>query len=272
MDSSVYGNIEQDFIGCIPELPPVMKKLIELTRTLNVSRNSYANILLADSVLSSRVFSYINLVLNSSNSAYISINKGVSIMGLHKFKNVALVFSLFPVFQEAECEKLFKYSLLTAYYSKEIASRFNFINRHDAFLMGFLHDIGKIAMRNRFGEKYETASHDKGGSIKTYTAEEELREFNCCHTDLSEYICRLWNLPIVITDSIKFHHLPLKAMLPQAASIIYLADMLANKNNKVTKENQQIFQYMRLSKSELMSYSNNCNKKILPFLEILGAY
>ena len=47
----VNNSIEQDFLGCLPELPPVMAKFIELTRELNISKNSYANILLTDPLL-----------------------------------------------------------------------------------------------------------------------------------------------------------------------------------------------------------------------------
>lgn len=265
----VNNSIEQDFLGCLPELPPVMAKFIELTRELNISKNSYANILLTDPLLSSRIFTYINKVLNPSKSGYISVNKGVSLMGLHKFKNVVLAFSLFPVFQEAECVELFKYSLLTAYYSKDIAAQFKLINPHDAFLLGFLHDIGKIAMKNKFGSKYLITSIEDRNEVKIYTQEEEVAEFGYCHADISEYICRCWNLPIVVTDSIRYHHFPLDAMLPQAASIIYLADILAHKNNKLTIESQKVFQYMQLSKTQIMPYSMGGMKKLIPYYEIL---
>lgn len=265
----VNNTIEQDFLGCLPELPPVMEKFIELTRELNISKNSYANILLKDSLLSSRIFTYINKVLNPSKSSYISINKGVSIMGLHKFKNVVLAFSLFPVFHDADCIELFKYSLLTAYFSKDIASQFKLINPHDAFLLGFLHDIGKLAMKNKFGSKYKITSIEDNNEIKIYTQEEEVAEFGYCHADLSEYICRRWNLPIVVTDSIRYHHFPLDAMLPQAASIIYLADLMAHNNTKITKENQKVFQYMQLTKTQILPYISGGIKKIIPFYEIL---
>ncbi len=268
-NETVDNSIEQDFLGCLPELPPVMEKFIELTRELNISKNSYANILLADPLLSSRIFSYINKVLNPSKSGYISVNKGVSLMGLHKFKNVVLAFSLFPVFQEADCVDLFKYSLLTAYYCKDIAAQFKLINPHDAFLLGFLHDIGKIAMKNKFGSKYLITSMEDDNEIKIYPQEEEIGEFGYCHADLSEYICRRWNLPIVVTDSIRYHHFPLDAMLPQASSIIYLADLLAHKNTKITKSSQKVFQYMQLSKSQIAPYSMGGIKKLIPYYEIL---
>ena len=131
---SISGNdMAKDFLGYLPELPDVMAQFIELTRQLNTTKTSYANILLSDQILSTRIFSYINLVLNTSKTDYLSINKGIALMGLHMFKNVVLAFSLYPAFEEAGCIELFKYSLSTAYYSKEIALQFKFINPHDAF-------------------------------------------------------------------------------------------------------------------------------------------
>ena len=58
-------------------------------------------------------------------------------------------------------------------------------------------------------------------------------------------------------------------MLPQAASIIYLSDILAHKNTKLSKESQKVFQYMQLSKTQIMPYSMGGMKKLIPFYEIL---
>ena len=268
---SISGNdMAKDFLGYLPELPDVMAQFIELTRQLNTTKTSYANILLSDQILSTRIFSYINLVLNTSKTDYLSINKGISLMGLHMFKNVVLAFSLYPAFEDAGCIELFKYSLSTAYYSKEIALQFKFINPHDAFLLGFLHDIGKLALKNKFKDEYKFTTHNVLDIEKQYTIEEELAKFNYCHSDLGEYICKTWNLPIVVTDAIRFHHYPLDAMLPQAASIIYLSDILAHKNMRITPEDMKIFQYMQLSKSDIMPYSIGQEKKLMPYFEILG--
>lgn len=263
-------DIEKDFLGYLPALPDIAAKFIALTRELNTSKNSYANLLLSDPILSSRIFSYINLVLNPGNSGYLSINKGVSLMGLHKFKNVVMAFALFPAFQEADCVELFKYSLTTAYYSKDIAAQFNLINEHDAFLLGFLHDIGKLALKNKFPDAYNILPHKSDELQHEYTTEEEINEFKYSHSDISEFICKKWSLPVVVADAVKFHHFPLDAMLPQAASIIYLSDMLAHNIAKASSESQKVFQYMQLSKSDLAPYAVGCERKLMPFFEILN--
>ncbi len=264
------ADIEKDFLGFIPSLPVVTASFIELTRELSISKKSYANLLLSDPLLSSRIFSYINLVLNQGNSGYLSINKGVALMGLHKFKNIVMAFSLFPMFQEADCVNLFKFSLKTAYFAKDLASEFKLINPHDAFLLGFLHDIGKIPLKNKFKDSYTVAPYSDDDIISEYSLEDETNKFGYCHSDLSEYICKIWNLPIVVADAIKFHHFPLSAMLPQAASIIYLADILSHKNSRISKDSQKIFQYMQLSKTDLAPYASGCERKLEPFFDILN--
>ncbi len=263
-------DIEKDFIGCLPELSSVANSFLDLTRQLNIAKSSFASLLSADPVLQQRIFAYINLVLNQNKSGYLSINKGISLMGIHKFKNLVIVFSLFPIFQESDCIELFKYSLLTAYYSKSIASQYNLINPHDAFLLGFLHDIGKIAMKNKFGSEYSLASFDENHLLHEYSPEEELNRFGCCHADLSEFICKSWNLPVVVVDSIKNHHNPLSAMLPQVASIIYLSELMALKNVRFSEESQKVFNYMQVSKSDLAQHTFGADKKVFPFLEVLN--
>lgn len=262
--------VEKFFIGCLPQLPEVAANFIDLTRKLNTSKTSYANLLLSEPVLSTRIFSYINLVLNPSNSGYLSINKGISIMGLHGFKNIVIAFSLFPSFQDADCTALYKHSLLCAYYSSAIASQFNFINQHDAFLLGFLHDIGKLALKNRFGDEYKISDNVNTIPENEFSCSDEIEKFGYSHSDISEFICNHWNLPAVISDAVKFHHSPFDAMLPQAAAIIFLSQMLANQNTAGVQETQRVLQYMRLSKSDLFPYIDGSSRKLQPFFEILG--
>ena len=263
-------NIEREFIGCLPTLSDVALQFVSLTRELSTPKRSYANLLLSDPTLSTRIFSYINLVLNSGNSSYLSINKGISLMGLHKFKNLVVTFSLFPVFHKADCIDLFKYSLLTGYQCKDIASQFNLINPNDAFLLGFLHDIGKIAIKNKFGEKYSLMLDGLEDTTDENIVKHEKEVFGYSHSDISEFVCKSWNLPLILYDAIKNHHAPLDAMLPQAASIIYLSDMLAHKSNRTSDENQKVFQYLRLSKSDLASYMVGYERKLQPYFEVLG--
>jgi len=271
VENTADFDIERDFRGCVPEMPDVFAKFIDLARELSVTKRSYANYLLLDPTLSTRIFSYINLVLNPSGMGYISINKGISLMGLQKFKNLVMVFSLYPIYEEMQCIDLFKHSLESAYIAKGIAAQYNFINPHDAFLLGFLHDIGKIAFKTKFGDKYAIFRND-GGVTRESTIEEEVTEFKYCHADISEYTAKKWNLPLVIVDAIKYHHFPLSAMLPQAASIIYLAGIISKKDFKLQPQLQKVLHYMQLTKADLAQFMGQTARFTMPFYEILGIH
>ncbi len=265
-------NIEKDFIGCIPELPEVCRRFISLSKELSSNRALHAGLLLNEPVLAGRIFEYINLIYNgqSQTSNYMSINKGISLMGLQKFKNVVLSFALFPVFEEANCINLYEYSLLSANYSKAIASASNLINPSDAYLLGLIHDIGKVALKNKYKDSYLISPLESEEKVHNYTKEEEINLFQYTHEELSEFISKKWELPLVISDAIRYHHTPMQSKLPQVASIIYLSDFLLRQNTKTSNEDIAVFQYMNLTKNDLLPYINSSKKKLLPYLQILG--
>ncbi len=270
MSDPNHLDIENDFLGYIPELPEVAGKFIALTRQLNTVNKLYANLLLSDALLSTRLFSYINLTLCQGDMSYMSLNKGLSLVGLHEAKNIVLVFSLFPLFEEANCIDLFKYSLTSAFYSKKIALEYNLINPQDAFLLGFLHDIGRIVMKNKFKDKYLLPAFPYSDFRDEDSFEKEIQKFGCNHADLSEFILKKWRLPLIICDSVKYHHSPLKAMLPQAASILYLSDILCKKNTRLSKNDLEIFDYMHFTKSGFGAFIPECDRQTLPYFNVLN--
>lgn len=268
--NQVGGDIQKDFIGCLPEMPQPLSRFVQLSKQLGGSKRSYSNYLLTDPTLSTRIFSYTNLILNPQNLGYISTNKAISVMGMQRFKNIVLVFSLYPIFEDAGCVELFIHSLETAFIAQAMASAYKFINEYDAFLLAFLHDIGKIPLKIRFGEKFKLNPDKDDVRSRESLLDEETRELSYCHTELSEYVARSWNLPVVITDAIRFHHFPLDAMLPQAASIIYLSNIVQKQDFKQQEQFNKILGYIQLTKADVLQFAGSAQKNTMPYYEILN--
>ena len=264
-----FEKIKSDYLGCCHELPDIVSDFFDMTREVNFSKTSFANIFANDPILQQRIFSYVNQTLSQADS-FISINKAISLIGLHKFKNIVLVLSLFPLFQDAGAVDLFKSSLLSAYYAKTIASNLQLINPDDAFLLGFLLDIGKLPMLNKFGSEYRSFAFDENDSLIYYFSQrDEKRLFGYSHVELSEFVCKTWKLPKVIVDAIKCHHSPFDSTLPEVACIAYLSSLLVLKNVKFNDLTQKVFSYMNISKGDLISMVFGVDKKVIPFYEIL---
>ena len=56
----------------------------------------------------------------------------------------------------------------------------------------------------------------------------EKTELGCRHTDIARYLLTQWKLPFALENDIVYHHHPAAAHEPLGASIVHLADIMAN--------------------------------------------
>jgi len=81
------------------------------------------------------------------------------------------------------------------------------INPVDAFVIGLLHDFGKVVLEQHFQEEFHQVL------VKAYR---EKRSFNeVCkellgtdHAEIGSIIAEQWELPGALKKSIEFHHMP----------------------------------------------------------------
>jgi HD-like signal output (HDOD) protein len=50
----------------------------------------------------------------------------------------------------------------------------------------------------------------------------------CQHTDIAQHLFKKWNLPYSLENNIFYHHNPSSAQDPEKATIVHLADLIAN--------------------------------------------
>jgi HD-like signal output (HDOD) protein len=101
------------------------------------------------------------------------------------------------------------------------------VGGEQAFTAGLFHDIGKLAFDQILHTEYVAAANESS-DLNVPFVEIEKNHLPFSHTVLGEAIAMQWNLPMVITDCIAFHHEPGNAQLhPELAATVCLADELA---------------------------------------------
>jgi len=213
----------------IPPMPNVMVKALEVIKNPQTGLKELANIMSVDQAISTKTLSLVNSAFYGFRQQVTSINKAVVILGMMKAKNIIMTLALRQMMVSQGSRELWEHSIKCAVAAEYLANEFKIINPDDAFIIGFLHDIGKILLNSKNPVKY---------SKIRYMAQQgeadicglETAHFGTDHCNLGSMISKRWQLPVILTNCIKYHHKPTLSSLPAACGIVYMADRLVQIN------------------------------------------
>ena len=170
----------------IPPMPNVMVRALEVIKNPQTGIRELSNIMSIDQAISTKTLSLVNSAYYGFHQQITSINKALVILGMMKAKN---------------------------------------INPDDAFVIGFLHDIGKILLNAKNPIKYSKVRYIAQQN-QADLVEIEDSFFGTNHCVLGALISKKWQLPVILTNCIRYHHNPVQSSLPVACGIVYIADRL----------------------------------------------
>lgn len=201
-----------DEINELPTLPIVVSRVSELIESPNSSAEDITKVLETDPSLTAKILKLVNSAYYALPKRISSVRQAVVILGFATVKSLAISASVFDMFGSSSSSPLDKelfwqHSIGCATVSKVFAKHVPGINEEDAFVIGLLHDIGKLVMDqyrpDEFTAAYRTAER---WSSSLYKAEIETLEFN--HAQVGGWLAEKWKLPQEIVQSINFHHAP----------------------------------------------------------------
>ncbi|MCX7871630.1 MAG: HDOD domain-containing protein, partial [bacterium] len=97
------------------------------------------------------------------------------------------------------------------------------------FVIGLLHDIGKIILSQYIEDKIEEINyHVAKENLLFYEAEKKILGFN--HAEVGSMLLNKWKIPKDIINTVKYHHNPYenKESNTLYTKVVYLADILVN--------------------------------------------
>ncbi len=221
----------------IPSFPPVMAKLLELSRDENASMEDLSRIVNTDPGISARVLGIVNSALYGLRRKVTDVSEAVAYLGFDEVKRLALGVTVFEKMFKSGKQKQFdriffwRHCLCVAALSMAIAEETQSANPGEAYINGLLHDLGKIFFDLQgcvdYGDFITTLAKSAGPMI---AQERELMGMG--HDDVGAFYSSLWNLPESLTLAIQYHHqrydhLSLSGEESQLISIVSLADFLS---------------------------------------------
>jgi HD-like signal output (HDOD) protein len=211
----------------LPALPMVVNALSRRIGDQSVSAGEIARLLSHDQGLTARVLRLANSAFYSSKEPVRTPEQAVVLLGFGTVRAIILKASIFSAYDMERARPFWLHALGTACAARTIA-RLVGLGGDDAFVMGLLHDLGKLALDEFLPDYYRPVRAQverDGGLIR----DAELRLLGCDHAAVGRFLCDHWSLPPIYRDAIAGHHnlsLASDANRPFAACV-HLADIVA---------------------------------------------
>lgn len=212
----------------LPALPMVVSALSRRIGDVTVSAGEIGRLLAHDQALTARVLRLSNSAFYSPREPIRTPDQAVVLLGFGTVRAIVLKASIFSAYDVERARPFWLHALGTACAARTVARIAGLGRGDDAFVMGLLHDIGKLALDEFLPEWYRPvrdAVAREGGLVR----DAELRLLGCDHATVGRFLCEHWSLPMAYRDAIAGHHdlsLSSEANRPFAACV-QLADIIA---------------------------------------------
>ena len=212
----------------VPAMPNVIKHALDIMKDPDSSMKELAKIVSYDQSLSTKVLTLVNSAYYGFSQQITSIQRGISLIGMSKTKNVIITVAMRPMLVNHGDKELWKHSIMAAVGCEHIAKYFKIMDPDEAFVIGFLHDLGKIVLNMKDPKVYEKVK--EMALTNPNITEIEKTFFGSDHCQMGSLLAKQWQLPLLVNNAIKYHHNPNLSSMPAPCSLVYFVDKLVQEN------------------------------------------
>lgn len=215
-------------ISDLPTIPAIVSKVVSLLDNHEASPDDIADLILSDQVLAARVIRVVNSPLYRTNNPIMSVKRALLFLGFKSVREMILTSYFVEAFKNKEqpfdMKMFWTHSFSVGAISRRIARQADYPDVEKAYLVGILHDIGKVFLGHYRKDEYGTMlTSIRNTDFTTYEAEFEY--FGTTHCEVGLCLAQRWNFPSVYCDVISYHHSSEMATEdPLLTAIISLAD------------------------------------------------
>jgi len=249
----------------LPTLPVIVNNILNIARDERTSAKDLAEFIERDQAITTKV-------LRLANSAYYglmkevdSISRAIAIIGFNEVIGMTIGMNVFSVFGKKDAnnifdmEKLWLHSIACATAARQIATRKRIGEVDKLFLVGLLHDIGKVIFSKYLPEEYACVFQQaKDSEVPLYRLEKEALGID--HAVLSGVLMKRWNFPDNLLLPSHFHHNSLScppfyqtfALIVELADYVTLKVKIGGSGNSVPPKVHDISRKLSLSSKEVL--------------------
>ena len=215
-------------VSDLPTIPAIVSKVVALLDSQEADPDVIADLILSDQVLAARVIRVVNSPMYRVTNEISSVKRALLFLGFKSVREMILTSYFVDGFkhkkQPFDIKLFWTHSFSVGAISRRIAQMVKYPDVEKAYLVGILHDIGKVFLGHYCKDEYgRMLNIIKNTSATTYDAEYEF--FGTTHCEVGLCLAQRWNFPSVYSDVISYHHSSkLATEDPFLTAIITLAD------------------------------------------------
>lgn len=221
-----------DGIEKLVSLPEVCIKVNRLIEAPNYSAATLGDLIVQDSDLSARLLRIVNSAFYNLQAPVETISRAITVVGTNELRNLVMATSAAKVFTGIpgdliDMHEFWRYSLATGVIGSELAGRCRVLHAERLFVMGVLHDIGRLVIYLKLPEASRDILLVTGGDDSLLPAvEEEILGFT--HMEAGEALLQRWNIPRSIITVVGNHHHPMRTNdFRLETALVHLASTLS---------------------------------------------
>jgi HD-like signal output (HDOD) protein len=216
----------------LPEIPSVISELNEIIAAPNSSAQDIANVVKNSPSLAASLLKIVNSALYSCPARIDNLSQAITLIGTKEIYGLALYISVMPIFNKIPKEIInmhafIRHSIACSITARILAAHKNLPQTEQLFVSGLLHDLGRVLLYIYFPEdSLNILRYSRESDKLLYKVENEY--LKCNHTHFAKHLMQLWKLPIILENNVFYHHNPSAAPHRIPATIVHLADIIAN--------------------------------------------
>jgi putative nucleotidyltransferase with HDIG domain len=213
-------------------LPDIYTQINDIISRPQSSAHEIADVVGKDTNLSARLLKIVNSAFYGYPAKIDTLSRAVNIVGTKQISLLAIGINLVTLFKRIpatviDMKSFWQHSILCGINARIIAGYKNIQNTERLFVAGLLHDIGRLLMYNHVPEKcLDVIASARKRRELLYRIEKEVFEYD--HAGIGGLLLAKWKLPVSLENTVRSHHNPMASQNRLEASIVHLADIIAN--------------------------------------------
>lgn len=212
-------------------LPDLYFRLEAAINDPQSSSHHIAEVIRHDVDLTARLLKLVNSAFYGFPGQIDSISRAMTIIGTTQLRDLALATIVMQQFEGIDHDKVSMVSFWQHSIAVGVAARNIAILRREAdverfFLMGVVHDIGRLVMLMQIpGAMSQAIQQAADNQSFLYAEEKQLCAYD--HAEVGAALFKEWKLPLVLQEAAAYHHYPEHAREYRLeAAAIHLADII----------------------------------------------
>ncbi len=221
-----------DGIEKLVSLPEICIKVNRLIDAPNYSAATVGDLIAQDTDLSARMLRVVNSAFYNLQAPVETISRAITVVGTNELRNLVMATSAARVFTGVPGDlvnmpEFWRYSLATGVIGCELAAQCRVLHAERLFVMGVLHDIGRLVLYLKLPDLSRDILLVADGEESLLPAvEKEMLGFT--HMEVGEALLKSWSLPRSILTVVGNHHQPMRVKdFRLETAIVHLASALA---------------------------------------------